>query len=422
MNNSTFREPWQNLDLEPMSARLEENMSTGYTWENGGFEAGVFEFIHQVGPAGALSATATDMARWMLMHLGEGAYNGVQILAPETARLMHQRHFTHDEEISGWAHGFIEGRIGGYRTFGHDGGTLYFLSQMVMVPDLGFGLFASSNTASGMQVVGDLASIVVERYFPVPEETADIRPPEDFADRGKRFAGTYISTRRPYTKVEKLPMLIMSPLQVSVTDDGYLVIGSGDNALRLVEVAPLTFRAVNGKATVKFVENARGRITGMIPDGPMYLDRAGLFESSSTIIGVAVVSLLACLGVLIAAWYRRTQRIEQSTGERFASVMLVLTAATWILFFLVFGVAMAGMASDLAEVMFDFPPSTMVWALVIALVCVVETLACIALLYPVWSNRSWGLGRRLRHTLVVLMMAVFVLLLSSLNMIGFKYF
>jgi len=423
MTNSTFREPWRNLDLEPMPALLLENSSTGYTWKNGGFAPGVFEFIHQIGPAGALSATATDMARWMLMHLGDGTYDGVQILAPETARLMHQTHFWQDEELPGWAHGFAEGRIGGYRTIWHNGGTMYFESQMVMVPELGFGLFASSNTSGGMRVVGDLPNLVVERYFTTDEEPAPLEPPAGFAERGKRFAGSYVSIRRPYTKVEKLPMLLMASMPVSVTDDGYLVIGSGDSARRMVEVAPLTFKPADGtEGTVKFVEDAGGHITAMIPNGPSYMERAGFFESSSTIVGVAAASLVVCLGVLIAAWYRRKLRVEQSAGERFANLALVASAVVWIVFFVVLGLAGASMAGDMAEVMFSFPPPALVWALGIGMAGVVLTVLAVVLLVPVWSARSWGLGRRLRHTVAVLILADLVVMLYTLNMVGFKYF
>jgi hypothetical protein len=72
--------------------------------------------------------------------------------------------------------------------------------------------------------------------------------------------------------------------------------------------------------------------------------------------------------------------------------------------------------------MYDYPSSMLVNSLVIACVATVLTLLDVLLLYPVWSRRSWATGRRLRHTLAVLILAVFVLMLNSLNVIGFKYF
>jgi CubicO group peptidase (beta-lactamase class C family) len=424
MNSSTFREPWKNLDLAPMPAQLEANSSVGYTRKNGGYEAGDFEFIHQVGPAGALSTTATDMARYMLMHLGLGTLDGVQILEPETSQFMQQRHFGNDDAVNGMAHGFIEERVNGYRGIGHSGGTLYFLSQMVMIPELDFGLFASSNTApGGARMVFDLPSLVAARYFPPGTESAVLTPPEDFTERAERFEGTYTSNRRNYTMLEKLPLIFMSTVKVAATDDGYLVVESPGSAQRFVEAAPLTFHEVDGDGIMKFVENSKGKITGFVTDQVVHrMDRTTGFDVSTTIEVVAAAALLVCLGVVIAAWYRRKQKIDQSGGERLASFVLVVTALTWLVCFAVSGFAATGMMGDDNAVMFDFPSSMMVRALVITLIGVIETVVCVVLLYPVWSRKRWGLGRRLRHTFVVAVMVVLVLVLYNLNMIGFKYF
>jgi hypothetical protein len=132
-----------------------------------------------------------------------------------------------------------------------------------------------------------------------------------------------------------------------------------------------------------------------------------------------VLAIICCIGVLIAAWYRRKQTIEQSSGERFASLVLALTALTWLVFFAVFAVATAGMGGGM---MYDFPTASVVWSLVIALVAVALTVVSVLLLYPVWSKRSWTIGRRLRHTFVVLVLINVVLILHSYNLIGFKYF
>ena len=40
-------------------------------------------------PAGALSTTGDDMARFMIAHLQLGRYGSAQILQPQTAQAMH---------------------------------------------------------------------------------------------------------------------------------------------------------------------------------------------------------------------------------------------------------------------------------------------------------------------------------------------
>lgn len=423
MNDSTFREPWENLDQAPMPANLAANSSVGYTRKDGDFVAGEFEFIHQVGPAGALSTTATDMARYMLMHLGQGSYDGAQILEPDTAKLMHTRHFAHDDAVNGWAHGLIEYTVNGYRGIGHSGGTLHFLSQMVMVPELDFGIFASANTEGGLDVVGDLQDLVVARYFPPRAEWIRTEPPADFADRAARYVGTYTSNRRNFTMLEKVALLFFAQVDVTATGDGYLVLNIPETPLKLVEVSPLVFREVEEGAIFKFLENEAGEITGFISDfQDSRMDRTSGLDAGATITIVALLSLLACVGILIAAWYRRRMALEQSTGERLASIVLTICAITWLTFFAVFGTAVSSLLAQGNAVMFEFPTDAIIWSLAIAIIGVIETLISVGLLIPIWTKRNWCLGRRIRHTLAVAVFVELVFVLLNLNMIGFKYF
>jgi CubicO group peptidase (beta-lactamase class C family) len=416
MNDSTFRELWTNLEREPMPQRLAENRSPGYTWTNGGFAAHPMEFIHKMGPAGSMSTTATDMARWMLLHLGGGTLDGVQILAPETARLMHRQHFNHDPAVPGMAHGFMEYRIPGYRAFGHAGGTSFFVSQMVMVPELGFGLFASSNSRGGANVVMDLPALVVDRFFPGPENPKVVDPPSDSDPRNKRLAGTYVTTRRSYTAIAKIG-IIESPTVVSLTDDGFLVTSSSGESQRWVESAPLTFREVDGHEVLKFVEDEHGRIIRFLTDKPYFvMDRAGPLEKPSTVYVLVGLSVIAGLGALIAAWYRRKQPIEQSGSERCSSLVLTLAALCWLVFFPALILGLSSMGSP------HYPSPLLVTSLVIALIGAALTMVSAVLLYPVWSRRSWPVGRRLRHTAIVLIFVDLVFLLYGYNVIGFNFF
>jgi len=57
----------------------------------------------------------------MIAHLQDGRFGDVQILRPETARLMHARLFDADDRLNGMAHGFYEETRNGYRSVGHGG-------------------------------------------------------------------------------------------------------------------------------------------------------------------------------------------------------------------------------------------------------------------------------------------------------------
>ena len=74
---------------EPLPAQLANDMSTGYVAKQGALEPFGFEFIKNFGPAGALSASADAMAKFMRAHLNGGATEDGRILEPETVVQMH---------------------------------------------------------------------------------------------------------------------------------------------------------------------------------------------------------------------------------------------------------------------------------------------------------------------------------------------
>ena len=82
MTHATFRQPLPD-NLKPL-------MSEGY--DKASQPAKGFEYVEAY-PAGSMSVSGGDMARYMIAHLQNGEYNGARILKPETAQLMHSRVF-----------------------------------------------------------------------------------------------------------------------------------------------------------------------------------------------------------------------------------------------------------------------------------------------------------------------------------------
>src|SRR6202000_2338586 len=120
--------------------------SDGYRWAPLGFQRRDYEYMEQAAPAGAGSATAADMAPYTLMAPGGGQLNGATVYGPATAQAFRTPLRNTPVGINGWAHGFrVFDLAGGHRGYGHDGGTLSFFSNMVVVPDLNLGIFISTN-------------------------------------------------------------------------------------------------------------------------------------------------------------------------------------------------------------------------------------------------------------------------------------
>src|SRR5439155_883237 len=98
--------------------------------------------------------TAADISRFMIAHLQEGEFQGVRILRPETARLMHSRQFENLPGMNAMALGFYEETRNGHRIIGHGGDTQYFHSDLHLIPDVGVGFFISYNSSGKGEVNG----------------------------------------------------------------------------------------------------------------------------------------------------------------------------------------------------------------------------------------------------------------------------
>jgi len=422
MNDSTFREPWTTEHLEPMSRRLRDNVSHGYVRRNGTFEAGGFSFIGQVGPAGALSATATDMARWMLAHLNHGSLGQARILQAGTAQRMQRQHHTMDAQMPGMAHGFIESRVHGYRAIGHGGGTIYFLSDMQLVPELGLGVFISTNTSGGGgELIGEFVDTLVGRYFPPGPLTIEAPAPDVQAGRPlDAYASTYLSTRRPYTTVERLFM--QNGVTVSAAADGELLVASPGGQYRLQPLGGDDFRSRESGRRVKFTSGTDGAVHAMLSPVPvMIFEKVGPLNDPNVLYAILAGGgfVLACS--VVGAWLRRRRPLEQTPAEAWSARLLIVTALAWLAVFALGAVGTAPLLSDFASVFFDFPSPAFVTALALTLPAAVLTVLSALLLYPVWSTASWPLWRRLRHTGVALSALAVLLVLRHFNAVGLNY-
>ena len=423
MRQSTFREPWGAQRAgTPMSDAHRADMSAGFIHRNGAFEAGTFEFISHTGPAGALAMTATDAARWMLAHLGRGAYAGGRILRAATADTMHTRHFALDPDLPGSAHGFIESTLNGYRAIGHGGGTVHFLSDLQLIPALDFGMFMSTNTTGGGEVISGVAKLVVERYFPpAPGHTAARPEPLD-AGQLVQYAGTYLATRRSYTQVERalsMPLVVAAP-----AGDGYLTLISPVGTLRLGQISPDTFQSTDDPdQRVKFVRDDAGAIDRLLLWIPiMVMERVGLFGNPNLLYGVVTLSVLVFVGALVGAWLRRGRERVQTGTESWAARVTLAACATYLMGLAACLAPLLGALEDLRVVFYDFPQPAFVAGLGLILIAAVLSLGAAGLLVPVWRYRSWPAWRRIRHTVVVVLLIGTTAVLDDLNAIGFHYF
>jgi CubicO group peptidase (beta-lactamase class C family) len=286
MTRTTFR--------QPLPEALRPLMSNGY--QAASKPAKPFELV-QGWPAGSSSITAADIARFMIAHLQDGRYENVQILQPETARLMHSAQFVAVPPLNSMCLGFYEETRNGQRIIGHGGDTAWFHSDLHLIPAANVGFFVSYNSPGKGQINPRSAvwEKFLDRYFPYqpPEAT----PPATSADDAREVAGSYLSSRRAQTSVLSFISAI-GVTKVSVNSDGTISWGARDLAgepKHFREVAPLVFREVNGQERVAFKKDSSGRmIMGM--DYPFMVLQHAPWDESALFNNIV---LFGCLGVLL---------------------------------------------------------------------------------------------------------------------------
>src|SRR5438874_12278500 len=131
----------------------------------------------------------------MIAHLQDGKFEKAQILSPEVARQMHARQPGFHPELNAMALGFYEENRNGHHIIGHGGDTIYFHSDLHLIPDAGVGFYVSYNSAgregNGRTV---LFEKFLDRYFPFTPGAAN--PAASAKEDAERVAGLYIGSRR----------------------------------------------------------------------------------------------------------------------------------------------------------------------------------------------------------------------------------
>jgi CubicO group peptidase (beta-lactamase class C family) len=295
MNNSTFD--------QPLSPQLAPQMSKGYL--SASKKPRDFEWV-QATPAGALTTTAADMTRFMLAFLQDGSVDGVSILKSETVRQMEKRQFEFHPMLPGLGITFMEYLTDPVRIIAHGGDTVYFHSDMILVPDAHLGYFLSYNSL-GKDVGGGRGEVLrtfVNRYFPSSGQPKTNVDPSTAKSDGRSVTGLYNGTRRAETTFLKM-LALAGQFSVSSDKEGVLQVEGMKNQSgelkRWHEIAPLIYREIDGFEKIGFRRDASGTVSEMLPFPAIYEGQRVPWYIGKIFIGALICGsvLLALLTVLL---------------------------------------------------------------------------------------------------------------------------
>jgi CubicO group peptidase (beta-lactamase class C family) len=332
---------------QPLPEPLAAQMATGY--RDGGRTEVPFELVAPA-PAGSLSTTADDMARFLLAHLQGGGVDGAEVLDEATAELMQTPALGEDAlgTLAGGERmtlGFFEEDRNGRVILGHGGDTLAFHSHLQIYPEEGAGIFVSLNSsgttgAETLTIRDQLVDGFADRYY--PDQASGPPTLETSAEHGAAAEGSYITSRRMQSTF--LRALDLQQTTVTAGPDGTLEVstltGPDGTPKRWREVEPWVWQEVGGEDRIAMRAQG-GRVEAIGFFSAFALTRAPVPATVALplLLGGAAVLLLTVLAWPATALVRRHYRVAPAglsvpvrrsrLGARLGAVLVLAALTGW---------------------------------------------------------------------------------------------
>lgn len=407
---------------QPLPEEIAKYMSIGYKYRGGAFVPQDFELIYGLAPAGSLSASAMDMAKFMITHLQNGFYRGNRILYEGTAQLMHSRLFSHDARINGNAYGFWEDRYNNLEMLEHGGDTILFHSSMILIPKLNIGFFVSYNSeGGGGKPRGQLLRALLDRYYPLMTETKT-EPLQGLSRRIRDFTGLYGSTRVNHSSFAKIVQLL-AMIRVNGTKEGGLLISGGGGLKRYVEVEPMVFREKDGQNVAVFKQNDRGRITHLFLSQSPHTANIRLEWYQAPRIHIFILLLITFMFLTTLIWplgalkRKIFGQLQEGNPAPPSARWLAGGMSILCLIFIIGGFVLFSNPDP-----FNYGPP-LSFKILLTLPFIAAALAVGVVIYVFWGwiKGYWNVSSRIHYLMVLLTFALFLWFLNYWNLLGFKF-
>lgn len=257
MEHSTFEQPVP----QPLQ------VATGYKRASEGPYP--FEYASDV-PAGALSSTADDMARFMIAHLQSGQLGAVRILKPSTVLQMHTVQFRPFAPLPGMALGFYGEDRNGEKIIGHAGDLISFHADLHLMPKAGVGVFIAMNSWGANNASTSIRTAFfrafLDRYFPAPKQNE--RPYASARADGKLISGRYSNSRQSTDNFASLATLLSQGVLTLNADNTINFSAFRDEQgvpKRWREIAPFVWRQIDGQSRIVAIVE-RGKVRAIATD------------------------------------------------------------------------------------------------------------------------------------------------------------
>jgi len=413
---------------QPLPSNLDPLLSKAYRYGSAKPEA--YEVI-ALSPAGALSSSGADMAKFMIAHLN----NGGPLLNPATAQLMHAPANKPFPALPAMALGFYHEDRNGLNIIGHGGDTVFFHSDLHLFLDKNVGLYISMNSlgkAGAAQTLREeLLQQFADRYFPAPPQNL---PTLASAKKdGQAISGHYVSSRAGAFSFLRM-VALLGETKVAVDKDGNLIASSitdpSGGPRKWREIGHWVWQDTGGKDLLQAIPNANGgvKMFSITPYAPIieFLPvpaslNAGWILPLATI--AFLILAIAALGWPTAALVRRRYKAEAPLSGRPLQLYRATRVAAWLFIALGIGwfIIISLLSSDLAKL----DNGLDIWMRLLQLILILAIVGTIAAIYNAyvvaaaegqrWYWAVWAILIALSAAFLVWLCLDLGLLTASLN-------
>ena len=419
---------------QPLPPGLAKDLAVGYFVTDGAYEPAGFVF-DQEPPAGSLSSTVEDMARFMIAHLQDGRYDDVRILGEDAAQQMHAQQFTHHPELPGMGFAFKERIVNGERLIGHGGDIGTYASQMILHPEDDLGFVVVYNVFNDA-LRERLVVAFMDRYY-AEESPATAPETVEMSQEGlSRYAGAYRWVRHSRSTIGKLVAMMPGPTNVNIAanEDGTLSVSffAASPEWRYAPVTSLVFKQVQGGVheiggleidlgeTLVFREDETGEVEfAFVPLQNVALEKLAWYEGGAVQLGSLGIFFLIFLSPLIVwplgALIRRIRKRPSNTtaAAKRAKWVAGFMSGMNITFMLILFLSMGDLSLGV-------PPIIQI-VLIIPLVTAFLTLIMLPMTILAWKDGYWPVLGRIFYSLLALTAVLFLVWSNYWNLIGWRF-
>lgn len=396
------------------------NLATGYKRDSGALDVQGYMQLGAYWPAGGIASTATDMSRWMRMHLNGGELDAVRLMRAETHDQMWTRAYDDRPGAADVAHGFQDRHYHGLRLLGHGGGTAAFLTQMVLVPELKLGIFMSQNGTYTRATISELPELIIDQVHGdsyQPELTVAASEPGILTE----LNGSYLQNRRVFTSFAAV-LALDATARVNARADDTVLLTVADNTTQYRRVGKERdlFESVDG-ARLAFIREGGNVVALADGSGVHSFEKIGILGNPNTLFGAFAASVLLAFTTLLGFWWRlgRGSKYGEGVAAGLAATVSLLSSLCVFAFTTVLILLVVNLSNfDLASLAGNYPSEAMMQTHFAGFAVAGAAAAMLLALLPAWTAKGWGLWRRLHFSIFALALALTAYLLWQWRVFG----